>query len=199
LPKAFRAYAARYPGVEFQLREMHSGAQLEALHAGSIDVGLLRGSHNDDDLEMETAVREPFIVLLPVRHPLASQSSVAPKQLAKEPFILFPRQVAPTLYDQILAVCRAGDFSPRIKHEALEWHTVTGLIGAGMGVAIAPAGIARLKWRGVVHRPLKPLTVETSILMCRRRESARGAVESFVEMVRQLTPFPQQRRRPKRR
>ncbi len=185
LPEAFRAFGARYPGVEFQLREMHSGAQLEALRAGTIDVGLLRESPTDGDLDMETVIRESFIAVLPLRHPLAAQSRVAPHQLAKEPFILFPREIAPTLYDQIAAVCRAGDFSPRVKHEALEWYTVTGLVGAGMGVSIAPAGLARLRWRGVVYRPLKPLAVQTSIVMCRRRESSRGVVESFVGMLRQ--------------
>jgi DNA-binding transcriptional LysR family regulator len=185
LVEAFRAYRTRYPGVEYQLREMHSGAQLAALRGGSIDVGLLRGSPSDDDLDTETVVREPFIALLPARHRLAGLSRMAPRQLANEPFILFPRHVAPTLYDQIAAVCRVGEFSPRVAHEALEWHTVTGLVGAGLGVAIAPAGIARLRWRGVVYRPLKPLAVQTSIVMCRRRESNRGVVDSFAEMLRQ--------------
>ena len=197
LPQAFRAYSRRFPGVEFQLREMHSGAQIEALRAGTIDVGLLRDSPSDDDLDTETVIRETFIALLPAHHALATKSRLAPHQLAKESFILFPRRIAPTLYDQILAVCRAGDFSPRVKHEALEWHTVTGLVGAGMGVAIAPAGIARLRWRGVVHRPLKPLAVQTSIAICRRRESHRGTVESFVGMLRKLGSFPHPRGRPK--
>jgi DNA-binding transcriptional LysR family regulator len=185
LPRAFRAYRARYPGVEFQLREMHSGAQLEALRAGTIDVGLLRESLSDGDLDSETVFREPFIAVLPARHLLAARSRVAPHQLAKEPFILFPRKVAPALYDQIAAVCRAGGFSPDVKHEALEWHTVSGLVGANMGVAIAPAGLARLRWRGVAYRQLKPLAVETSIVMCRRRDSSRGIVESFVRTLRQ--------------
>jgi DNA-binding transcriptional LysR family regulator len=185
LPRAFRAFSARYPDVELRLQEMHSGAQLAALRAGTIDVGLLRESPSDGDLEMETVFREPFIAVLPLRHPLGAQSRIAPRQLAKEPFILFPREIAPTLYDQIAAICRAGDFAPRVKHEALEWYTVTGLVGAGMGVSIAPAGLARLRWPGVVYRPLQPVGVQTSIVLCRRRDSSRGAVESFVRLLRE--------------
>jgi DNA-binding transcriptional LysR family regulator len=185
LPTAFSAFVARYPDVELQLREMHSGAQIEALRGGTIDVGLLRESPRDGDLEAEPVFREPFIALLPARHPLAKRPRVAPKQLAEEPFILFPRRIAPSLHDQILAVCREGGFSPRVQHEALEWHTVSGLVGAGLGVAVAPAGIAGLRWRGVAYRPLKPSAVQASIMMCRRRESSGGAVPSFVEMLRQ--------------
>ena len=44
LPQAFRAFSIRYPEVELELREMHSGAQLAALRAGTIDVALLRES-----------------------------------------------------------------------------------------------------------------------------------------------------------
>ncbi|HYN10078.1 MAG TPA: LysR family transcriptional regulator [Vicinamibacterales bacterium] len=186
--QAFQAFSARYPDVEFQLREMHSGAQFEALRAGTIDVGLLRDSPGDEDLVKEAIIRESFIAVLPARHRLAAHSRVAPRQLAKEPFILFPREIAPTLHDQIAAVCRAGDFAPRVKHEASEWHTVTGLVGAGMGVSIAPAGLERLRWRGVVYRPLKPLDIQTSIVMCHRRQARRGVVESFVGVVRQ-TPL----------
>jgi DNA-binding transcriptional LysR family regulator len=184
LPQAFRAFSARYPEVELELREMHSGAQLPALRAGTIDVGLLRESPSDGDIEMETVFREPFVAVLPVRHRLAAQARVAPRQLAREPFILFPRELAPTLYDQIAAICRSGDFTPRVRHEALEWFTVTGLVGAGMGVSIAPAGLARLRWRGVVYRPLKPVAVQTSIVLCRRREPGQGVVELFVETLR---------------
>ncbi|HEY9385115.1 MAG TPA: LysR family transcriptional regulator [Gemmatimonadales bacterium] len=188
LPQLFRAFSKRYPEVELELREMHSGAQLAALRAGTIDVGLLRESPDDGDLETEVVLREPFIAVLPVDHRLAVRSRVAPHQLGGEPFILFPREIAPTLYDQIAAVCREGDFSPRVTHEALEWFTVTGLVGAGMGVSIAPAGLARLRWRGVVYRPLKPLAVRTAIGLCRRREPSRGVVELFVAMFRAPGP-----------
>jgi DNA-binding transcriptional LysR family regulator len=185
LPQAFRAFSARYPEVELELKEMHSGAQLAALRAGTIDVGLLRESPSDGELVTETVLREPFVAVLPQRHRLAAKARVAPQQLAKEDFILFPREIAPTLYDQIAAICRAGDFSPRVKHEAREWFTVTGLVGAGMGVSIAPGGLARLRWRGVVYRPIKPVAVQTSIVLCRRREPSQGAVELFVETLRE--------------
>jgi DNA-binding transcriptional LysR family regulator len=187
LPRVFRGYGLRYPAVSLQLREMHSGPQLTALRAGTIDVGLLREMPDDRDLEMETLVREPFVAVLPARHRLAAQAQVTPHRLAGEAFVLFPRELAPTLYDQIIAVCREGEFSPRVQHEAQEWPTVTALVGAGLGVAIAPAGLTRLRWRGVVYRPLKSVAVRTSIVMCRRREAGSGVVESFVAMLRKAS------------
>jgi DNA-binding transcriptional LysR family regulator len=184
LPRAFHAFSTRYPAVELRLREMHSGAQLDALRAGTIDVGVLRESPDDEELSAEIVLREPFVALLPQRHPLTARSRVAPGAMAGEPFVLFPRAVAPTLYDQIAAVCRAGDFSPRVTHEAAEWLTVSGLVGAGMGVSIAPAGVQQLRWAGVVYRPIHPSKVETSISVCRRREPRHGTVDVFVDILR---------------
>jgi DNA-binding transcriptional LysR family regulator len=166
---------------------MHSGQQLAALRTGTIDVGLLRESPGGTDLAMETILRESFVAVLPSRHRLAARARITPRLLAGESFILFPAELAPTLFDQIAAVCRAGDFSPRIGHEALDWHTITGLVSVGLGVSIAPAGLAGLKWPGVAYRPLQPLAVRTSIVMCRRREPGRGVVDSFAAVLRQAT------------
>jgi hypothetical protein len=35
-----------------------------------------------------------------------------------------------------------------------------------------------------VYRPLKPVAVQTSIVLCRRREPGQGVVELFVETLR---------------
>jgi DNA-binding transcriptional LysR family regulator len=104
--------------------------------------------------------------------------------LAGERFVLFPRSVAPALYDQIAAICRSANFSPRVRHEALEWETLTGLVGAGLGVSIAPASVRRLRWRGVVYRPLTGTSARTSIVVCRRRAPVAATVEGFVQILR---------------
>jgi DNA-binding transcriptional LysR family regulator len=111
-------------------------------------------SPDDDDLASETVMREPFVALLPANHPVAEKLRLVPAALAGEPFVLFPRAFAPMLYDQIAAICRAGDFFPQVRHEAADWHTITALVGAGMGVSIAPARVQQLRWRGVAYRPL---------------------------------------------
>jgi DNA-binding transcriptional LysR family regulator len=184
---AFSLYTKRYPGVELQLREMHSAAQINALRAGTIDVGLFHESPGDDDLASDTVLREPFMALLPANHPLAEKSRLAPRALAGEPFVLFPRAFAPMLYDQIAAICRAGDFVPQVRHEAADWPTMTALVGVGMGVSIAPARVQQLRWRGVAYRPLQRVSIQTSIFVCRRREPVRAAVEGVVQVLRRAT------------
>ncbi|MGN6391945.1 MAG: LysR family transcriptional regulator, partial [Gemmatimonadales bacterium] len=145
LPRIWRAFQTRAPEVELRLQEAHSGEQLERLRAGLLDVGILREPAVDDAFDVRELLREPFVALLPSRHRLARRAAVRVGALAKEPFVLFPRATAPTLFDQIRSLCAEGGFAPAVAQEAREWHTITGLVAAGLGVAIAPASVARLR------------------------------------------------------
>ena len=59
------------------------------------------------------------------------------RSLAREPFILFPREVAPELHDAIVALCRKAGFAPRIGQEAIQMQTIVSLVAGGMGVSLA--------------------------------------------------------------
>src|SRR5690606_29568858 len=111
---------------------------------------------------MEPAMSEPLVVAVSGDHRLAAQETVAPQELAAEDFILFPRDVAPGLYAQVLAICLEAGFTPRVVQESREIYTTVSLVGAGIGVTITPASIQRMGWSGVAFRPL-PFPAATRI------------------------------------
>ena len=185
LPDTFRAYRDRFPQVDLRLREMSTSAQLEALKAGIIDVGFVREPTLDESLVAEPVVREPFVVALPPDHPLRVHPRLPLGVLADEPFVLFPRFVAPTLYDQVIALCRSGGFHPRQVQEAQEWLTIVSLVDAGLGVSLVPASFQRLGWGGVSYRPLEPEGSRTTIALCRRGEEPSPALDAFVRVTRE--------------
>jgi DNA-binding transcriptional LysR family regulator len=183
LPKVWQAFRARTPEVELKLQELHSAEQLERLRAGVLDVGILREPTVDDAFAVRELVREPFVALLPARHRLAQSPAVRVGALAREPFVLFPRPTAPALYDQILAVCAEGGFAPAVGAEAREWHTITALVAAGFGVAIAPASVARLRLVGATARPLRPSVRRAALFLCHTREALSRPAAAFIEFM----------------
>ena len=190
LPHALRAYRSAHPDVELVLREMATSAQLEALAAGTLDVGFLREPTPVDGLVMEPVVRETFMAVLPPAHPLRASPQVPLQHLAGEPFVLFPRRVAPTLHDQVITLCHRAGFEPHRVQEAQEWLTIVGLVDAGLGVSLVPASFARLRWGGVTYHALD-LPSSTSVAMCRRSEEPTPVVASFLAIVRaELTAPP---------
>jgi len=183
LPKVWQAFRARMPEIELRLQELHSGEQLERLRAGVLDVGILREPVVDDAFTVRELVREPFVSLLPARHRLARRAAIRVGALAREPFVLFPRATAPALYDQIRSVCAEAGFAPAIGAEAREWHTIMGLVAAGFGVSVAPAGVGRLRLPGAVARPLLPAVRRAALFLCHTREAVPRPAATFIEFM----------------
>jgi DNA-binding transcriptional LysR family regulator len=101
-------------------------------------------------------LREKLIAALPTNHRLArARRPVDPGALAQEGFILFPRALAPGLYDLVIAVCRDAGFVPRVAQEAVQMQTILGLTAAGLGVALVPACMANLRRPDVAYLPLR--------------------------------------------
>src|SRR5271170_6933950 len=81
LPAVFRQYRAAYPGVQFHLHESFTAKVIEGLQNGTLDAGLLRDGDPSDltgGLISTPIYSEPFVAVLPVRHPRAKQKSISP-------------------------------------------------------------------------------------------------------------------------
>jgi DNA-binding transcriptional LysR family regulator len=185
LPAVFRAFRDAYPEAELRLREMSTSAQLDALRAGTLDAGFLREPAADAAVIAEPVVREPFMAVLPPSHPRAGAGALDLRAMADEPFVLFPRAVAPTLFDQVLGLCRNAGFHPKQVQEAQEWLTIVALVDAGLGVSLVPASFRRLGWGGVTYHPLSPEGIRTTIALCRRREDPPPVLTAFIEVARE--------------
>ncbi|WP_169983390.1 LysR family transcriptional regulator [Microbispora sp. H10836] len=156
LPDLLRAFRRRYPGVRLDIQEMTTAPQIAALRDRTIDVGLLREPPADEpDLNFRTVLTEPFVAVLPSAHPLAALRSVRLAQLADSPFVLLPRAAGPGLHDQIVGLCAAAGFTPRVAQRAVEWQTVCALVETGLGVSLAPASIRRIRLKGVAFRTIE--------------------------------------------
>ncbi|AEY93812.1 transcriptional regulator [Streptomyces hygroscopicus subsp. jinggangensis 5008] len=170
LPGLLRTFRQRYPGVHLDIHEMTTAPQIAALHDKTIDIGLLREPPTDETgLGFSTVLSEPFVAVLPSTHPLATHRTVQLARLADSPFVLLPRTVGPTLYDQIIGLCTAAGFTPRIAQHAVEWQTVCALVETGLGVSLAPASIRRIRLKGVAFRGIEPNTARTRVAVAWRK------------------------------
>ncbi|KUN20429.1 LysR family transcriptional regulator [Streptomyces corchorusii] len=170
LPGLLRTFRQRYPGVHLDIHEMTTAPQIAALHDKTIDIGLLREPPTDETgLGFATVLSEPFVAVLPSTHPLATHRTVQLARLADSPFVLLPRTVGPTLYDQIIGLCTAAGFTPRIAQHAVEWQTVCALVETGLGVSLAPASTRRIRLKGVAFRGIEPNTARTRVAVAWRK------------------------------
>src|SRR5512133_18369 len=140
LPEVLGFFRMHLPNIGLSLFEMDVLQQAEAFHDGRIDLGILHSTPPDAErwLRTQAVYADPLVAAVPDTHRVADRRRIALDELAADQFVLFPRQTAPVLYDDVIASCRRAGFSPRVAQEAAGWHTIVGLVGAGVGVALVP-------------------------------------------------------------
>ncbi|HEY7684213.1 MAG TPA: LysR family transcriptional regulator [Gemmatimonadales bacterium] len=183
LPQIIREFRVRFPRVHLDLREMPTGPQLSGLKTGDIDLGFVREPRPDPELEIVTVMREPLRIAVNKSHPLAARPTLAVRDLAEEPFVLFPQELAPGLHAQVLGLCRAAGFTPNVVEESRELYTSVSLVEAGLGVSILPASVEKLGWQGVRYRPIPSASAQTSIAAAWRKGRARPVIHAFMGVV----------------
>ena len=164
LPAIVRQFKSQFPDIHLVLQRLPTNDQVKALLAGEIHVGLL---HPPIDVRVDVRVntptlaytiiyREPLIAVMPDIHPLAKDAPepLSIKCLANEPFILFPRQIGPVLYDSIISFCHQAGFSPTVIQEAFPQQTILGLVAAGLGVSLIHASSQNIQQQGIIARSL---------------------------------------------
>ncbi|HEV2512641.1 LysR substrate-binding domain-containing protein [Bosea sp. (in: a-proteobacteria)] len=155
LPRLVSRLSRELPEVSLVLQEMVTEEQVEALRSGRIDVGLLRPMFNEPGFGKLPLLRENYLVALPASHPLAEADSVPLSALREERFIVTPARKRRYVEGRFRAAFKRAGFEPQVAQEVNQLHTIIGLVGGGIGVALVPQSISRLDLEGVVYRPLQ--------------------------------------------
>jgi DNA-binding transcriptional LysR family regulator len=161
VPTALAALRAAHPGTRVFLEEAEPPASVEMLRDGDCDVALAfryedaAGAEEWDDLVVRPLLTDPLVGLVPERHPLARAGTVAIGDLAREPWIAG----CPRCRGQLVEVCEAAGFTPRIDFATDDYPAVVGLVGAGLGVAVLP----QLAIESVRPRNARVLTLRPAV------------------------------------
>ncbi len=145
LPDVLREFRAARPAVALRLRELPTGAALDALVEGRIDLGVVRPAQVEPGIALDVVARESVVVALPEAHRLAGRARLALRDLAGEDFVLLARREAPGLRAAIDAL----GAEPLEVQEVSEIRTVLGLVAAGVGVSLVPQSVAGAERAGV--------------------------------------------------
>ena len=184
LPAIFGTYRRKYPKVNLQLQESYTSGVIDGLLKGTLDAGIVRDGGATPGLEVETLFSEPFVAVLSNKHRLAKQRSLSPRDLRDEPFVFYPPYSSKLAYEKPLSICEAHGFRPKVVQEAPQWLTILRLVGAGLGVSIAPACVERIAAPDVVCRRLRGTKMLSDIELAYRSGEDRPIVRSFSEIVR---------------
>ena len=160
LPGWLRGFREAEPGIEVVLKEATTDVQLRAFEQGEADAGFVLHAPNmapdggAQPLSRLSVGIEPMVLAVPETSPLNSARRLTLAQILAEPLIIFPRGIAPSLYDAVLAFYHRHNASLVIAQEAIQMQTIVNLVSAGLGLAWVPESVTQLQRPGVVYRRL---------------------------------------------
>jgi DNA-binding transcriptional LysR family regulator len=160
MPRTLRACRQQHPHIGLDLREANAAEITDAVQAGHLHCGFLRVPTNrPPELQFETLFHEPALLALPIDHPLAPRPGEPVRPLAltalrDEGFILVRQPGAPGLYANLLALCEAQGFSPRVVAEVPRMMSNLNLVAPAWGVG--GAGVIGARIPGISGRDAAP-------------------------------------------
>ena len=170
LPHAIRQFRRREPNVVMTLRELTSLEQLHELGERTLDVGVLRkvDAGAPKGISIVEWYRTPLVAAVPRDHPRAASDLLSLNDLKNESFIMYPRGAGTGIYWQVIDLCTAAGFRPRVVREVIESSTIIGLVAAGVGIAIVPADMNCIQFSGVVYRRITDTGAYTALHLAQR-------------------------------
>ncbi|MFJ9685625.1 LysR family transcriptional regulator [Streptomyces bacillaris] len=157
VPGALAALRAEHPGTRVSLVEAEPPRSVDLLRDGDCDIALAfrygASGGEWDDLVVRPLLTDRLIGLVPEGHRLAEAAEVSIGELADESWIAG----CPRCRRQLVEVCEASGFTPRIDFATDDYPAVMGLVGAGLGVAVLPElAVESVRPKGARTVPVAP-------------------------------------------
>jgi len=182
LPTLLAEYHRLYPNIALELREEGSH-NIEALVLNrDLDVGAVVLPTDERAFATMPFVHEELRAVFHPSHPLARRRTVALRELAEVPFVLYRPEFA--LHGHIVDACRRAGFTPTVVSESSHWDFIVAMVAANIGVALLPQTICRQLDRRQVRtiRMEAPAIPWNVALIWRRDRQLPPATRAFLEL-----------------
>jgi DNA-binding transcriptional LysR family regulator len=125
-----------HPNLDVRLTVAMAGRSVQEIRGGRVDAGLLTLPVEDADMITVSVLREELLLVTTPKHPLARRRKVAPRDLARLPFILFEMGSATRkVIDNFFA---SESIEPTVVMDTENVEIIKAMVKAGLGAGIVP-------------------------------------------------------------
>lgn len=164
VPLALARLRTSHPDVGVRLHQAETDACHTALTRGDLDLAVTFDYPFDrvavaPALQRTLIARDPIVAVLPHDHPLRERRAVTLADLAGETWVAAPHAGVPL----------GTGFTHRLQFTGDDFHTVIGMVAAGLCVTVLPQLALRTSAADVVARPLTNPAMEREVYVSRLR------------------------------
>lgn len=188
LTQLLTKFRTRAVKIKLNLLLMDMDQQFPEVEAGNLDAGLVRLPYPalSADLITRTLTHENLWIALPSDHPMALQKDVELASLGGADFIVTHLPSNTGFAAAVHKACTEAGITPNVVYRAPQFSAIASLVEAGLGVAVVPEAIGRVRLPGVVYRPLRDTTVRAEIALVYRQDNLSPPLEVLLECIDEL-------------
>jgi len=185
MPRLICEYRHRYPAVQVTIREMTPHQQEDVFDEGALHLGFSRplAARRRKSFEIRELYVDELLVALPSSHPLATRKVLKLQELEREKWILFSREQASGLFDQVLSACNKAKVQPRIISQPDNMQTLLTEVASNLGISVIPACIRNLYSEGVSFARIQGMKPSIPLEAQCKKEDLSPTLEAFVDLI----------------
>lgn len=188
-PSLFAGWIAefkkRFPLVEYELWNGNTDDVVKRIQSGLSDIAVITSPYDEEGLDGKVIYREPWVAMIPSKHPLSKQKkdSIELEMLAPYELIIPSRQ---SRKQEIENWFTPTGKEPKIFCRIAHMLNAYELTAKGVGIAIYPASAARYVSDDVVIKRIVSPDVYASYVLVRSAERKLGKVaDEFWNMLKE--------------
>jgi len=187
LPDLLGGFRREFPDVHVRLRVANTDAIVALVATSSIDLGIVEGVVQNQQLLVEDCQQDELVVIVPNDHTLVNKTSVEPADLTQYPFI--QREDGSGTRSVISAyLAEHGLSEDQLQHpfELGSTEAIKGAVQAGMGISIVSEATVKkeLDLGMLVAKTLSPALLRPFYFVRQRQQFQFRLMEELFEFAR---------------
>ncbi|WP_368748877.1 LysR family transcriptional regulator [Klebsiella aerogenes] len=184
IPQCIAHSNRRYPDIDFVLHDRPQQWVLESIRQGEVDFGIVIDPGTAADLQCESVLAEPFLLLCREDHRFSRQLSANWQELQGERLVLqdYASGSRPLIDAALARFAIKADIVQEIGHPA----TLFPMVESGIGISVLPALALPLPQGSRLQvKRLTPVVERQLMLAQRKNRSLSTAAQALWEIVRE--------------
>lgn len=138
VPRVINLYKKYHPKNQLTVRLVQGNTEqlVERLSNHEIDLGICSYSRRNEFVEFSAIKREPYVVITPTNHALATQTSVAVTDILKYPMVTFSTRSG--AYYDVANILNVDMEQLAIAMQVDDPAMMAALVASGVGIAVVP-------------------------------------------------------------
>jgi len=185
LPAVERVLRDEFPGIEIRLSSDYSPVLAKALMRRKLDAAFIRPEEPMGDLRYARVRTDPLVFVFPSDHRLASQATIAPREIVDEIFYL-PSKSAPAVRRIVVEYFNRAGIDIKSEHEVHNVVHAISMITSTRGVMLLPAYTKRYLPESITTRPVQGEVPTLDLILAYHKANKSAVLKLLLSRIGQL-------------